>query len=644
MSRLPLRHIAALFVVLWAGAALRWTNVGKLPPGLYRDEAFYGIDATHLLAGDLSVFFVANNGREALFIYALAPSIAVLGRTPEALRWTASLFGVLTLAAVYAAGRAMFSPRLGLLAAAVIAVTFWHLALSRTAFRAITLPPALAVTMAAWFLARRAHDPLRRYRWAALAGGAFGLTFYTYAAAPLIVPLMLPLVVRESRHDWRVGMSFGAAALAVLFPFGAWTLRHAPLLLTRPTQVSILSEGDAAPWLALAENALRALGMFFVAGDTIWRHNLPGRPVFDPALAIGFVLGLYVAARRGTTASRALLAWLALFLLPTLLAVDAPHFLRAVGALPAAGLLAALGLDALRQSTTDALIQRRLAPHHAAALGWVVALVPLLFGGVKTFRDYFGDYVHRPLTAYWFEAQEVVLGHTINHALEQQQRVLLDRRLMSDSPTLRFIAPAADYVGDMGLYFEFPMRAERGVLLVDPNHDWTALRNALPSPAQLSLTLGPMAQNDRDPEPRRAFVAVSFAPAPARAASWRLGNAVELLEANLAQDASDAHTSIVTLAWRARQPVVDDLAVFVHALQDGRLIAQADSTPGQGYLPTYFWRPGDVIRDRYVLRLPASASSVTIAVGMYRRADLQRLPVFTAQGELQGDSVIIPTR
>ncbi|MCS7269434.1 MAG: hypothetical protein NZ704_15395, partial [Geminicoccaceae bacterium] len=83
---------------------------------------------------------------------------------------------------------------------------------------------------------------------------------------------------------------------------------------------------------------------------------------------------------------------------------------------------------------------------------------------------------------------------------------------------------------------------------------------------------------------------------------------------------------------------------FVHVLHNGQLLAQADSAPGQGYLPTYFWRPGDVIRDTLTVRVPRERAPLVIAVGMYRYADLRRLSVFTPQGAPHGDSVIIPLR
>ena len=76
-------------MVIAVAAALRFWGLGTTPPGLYHDEAFNGLDALGVLGGERPVFFEANNGREPLFIYLVALSVAVLGRSPGAIRMVA---------------------------------------------------------------------------------------------------------------------------------------------------------------------------------------------------------------------------------------------------------------------------------------------------------------------------------------------------------------------------------------------------------------------------------------------------------------------------------------------------------------------------------------------------------------------------
>jgi len=60
-------------------AALRFFALGEIPPGLYHDEAFNGLDALRVLAGHWPVYFAANRGREPLFIYLIAATVGLLG-------------------------------------------------------------------------------------------------------------------------------------------------------------------------------------------------------------------------------------------------------------------------------------------------------------------------------------------------------------------------------------------------------------------------------------------------------------------------------------------------------------------------------------------------------------------------------------
>jgi len=347
-----------MVAVLLVATALRLVAFGRVPPGLYHDEAYHGLDALGILQGHLSLYFPANNGREPLFIYLVGLAVGVLGRSPFALRMAAFPVGLLTVAATAAMGRALFSRRVGLLGAAVLAVTLWHVHLSRIGFRAILLPLFVALTV--WQVARGMRSA-RRCHWLA-AGLLYGLSFYTYTAArftPVALAAFGLYVGRVVNPPYlrivappRLGRGVGLAVLAALItivPLAVYAVGHPDVVLGRPGQVSVFDQaihgGDL--WSALGAHLLRTLGMFFVRGDRIWRHNVPWRPVFDPLLGAAFVLGLLVALRRvrRDAAAGFVLVWTGVMVLPTLLAEDAPHFLRAVGVLPVVALLPALGLD-----------------------------------------------------------------------------------------------------------------------------------------------------------------------------------------------------------------------------------------------------------------------------------------------------------
>ncbi|MCL5997961.1 MAG: glycosyltransferase family 39 protein [Chloroflexi bacterium] len=719
-----------LLIILAVGATLRFYQIGWLPPGLYRDEAFYGLDALNVLRGHPALYFAANNGREGMFMYMLAGSIALFGRTPEALRITSAAIGTATILAIYFAGRNLFSHRIGVLSAAILALTFWHLAISRVAFRAITLPLLLCLTVAFGAATLRGlSSNTRTSPWLAFAAGVcFGLTFYTYSSAQFLWPLagafaLIVLVERAFRNGAlrngtfrnpisaaqtlrrtlyatrnRVSYSasvfvFLAGVLLVLAPFLVWLMRHADLYFMRAEQVSILSptinHGDV--WGTLWGNWLKAAGMFVFQGDRIWRHNLSLRPVFDGVIATTFVLGVLVSAWRVWRVGRLvadatkaagysslfILLWLVIFLIPTVLAEDTPHFLRAIGALPVACIMAAVGLEALlawlsRRGLLNLYFGRirRLVSPPA-----LVAAVVLVVTAVSTVSDYFEVYAHKDMTAYWLEAHNVPLAQAINQYAHTHppQTVWLEDRLANDNPALRFLSPDVEQghvtIISVGQPPVAPSRAQV-LLLVDPNHDWTALRNALPPSSTLSVSEGPLAQGDLDPSPHRAFIAIQADPYDAterNAAILEQGislkqvgvgagtgvpvgtNQLPISNDQLFQPpfvqtlTSEARTVYTfTLFWSTTRPLTEDYAVFVHWVRGGQVIAQHDSSPVNGYLPMPVWRAGDVIADQHVLQVPGGLQKGDqVRTGIYRRSDNTRLRLMGQDGSTLTDSIIV---
>lgn len=63
----------------------------------------------------------------------------------------------------------------------------------------------------------------------------------------------------------------------------------------------------------------------------------------------------------------------------------------------------------------------------------------------------------------------------------------------------------------------------------------------------------------------------------------------------------------IPVAWQALAPLDADYTLFVHLLDaGGRLVAQHDKPPFDGFLPTRLWKPGDTLVDIFTLTLPAN--------------------------------------
>lgn len=327
----------ALAITLLA-AALRFPALAQHPPGFYHDEAFNGLDALPILDGARPVFLPSNGGREAGFMYLVAPLIALLGRSPVAVRLVSALLGTLIVPATYLLGRALYDRRIGAFSAAIIAVMLVPLHLSRIGFRVVSVPFAIS-----WFLwaVVRAYQTGRGWRWA-LAGLLYGLTFHTYTASR-ITPFALILIAAylllkgEARRLWPGIVWFGLGAALTAAPMIVYALTYSDVYFTRTVQTAYLS--------GPLNQLINTLGMFFVRGDTFPRHNVPGRPFFDPLLAVAFILGLLALWRDEKRPRSVFIAlWLAITSLTTLLSIDPPHFLRTTPMFPMLALPPALGL------------------------------------------------------------------------------------------------------------------------------------------------------------------------------------------------------------------------------------------------------------------------------------------------------------
>ena len=653
-----------MLALLLLGVALRLPDIGNTPPGLYHDEAQHGMDAVAVLNGDLSFYFEANNGREPLFIYLVTAAVAVLGRTPMAIRLPACFAGILTLAATYDLARTLWDRKTGRWALAILAVTFWHIQLSRVGFRAVLLPLFTALSMSQ--LAKGVRYEHRRH-WLA-AGALYGASWYTYMAArftPIAIGCVLIYAVcyhrARVRMLWRSILLTMVAALIILLPLGIYTLAHPDIVLARTGQVSIFSEEihHGRFWATFGSHILKTAGMFTVQGDRIWRHNLAWRPVWDPALSLAFTIGLGVALAtcRRDAGAALIVIWTVTMTLPTLLAEDAPHFLRGAGVLPTAALLPALGLRWLSAWVADLTGPMRHALSGRAQRGRaLLSALPLLLWAVGltgTVYDYFVRYQAAPLTFHWFEGGPVDLAGQINGLRGQGwdgSRMLTAETSLADvyiDPDLWAEWTAVPYLLPESAVSMLPIdtpvsTSRRSVFVTWPYRNWgTDILPYLPHPSYIQVLSGPAAQGDLDPEPFTIATLIQTEPRPAVPDPTAHFEQGITLRAALVRAESTGAT--VKLWWETRAPITKDFTVFVHYQRDGVRIAQHDGPPGYGHLPTTTWQIGDLILDQHpVTNMTPDPDRDTLRIGLYDPATGQGLGVLNDDGTLRSDAVVIP--
>jgi hypothetical protein len=82
------------------------------------------------------------------------------------------------------------------------------------------------------------------------------------------------------------------------------------------------------------------------------------------------------------------------------------------------------------------------------------------------------------------------------------------------------------------------------------------------------------------------------------------------------------NTLTVTLYWQAETSLTADYSSYIHVITaDGQRVAQSDHQPGGVYYPSSLWQPGERLRDRHTLVLPAGSTpeSLRLVAGMYHQ-------------------------
>ena len=496
------------------------------------------------------------------------------------------------------------------------------------------------------------------------------------------------------------------AALVVLAPLMIYVATHWDAFLGRVGQVSIfnpaINEGDF--WGTLLRHVGRTLLMFTNRGDFIPRHNVPLRPVFDPVMSAFFLLGLILCFMRfRQRAEHALiLIWLAVMILPTILAEDAPHFLRSVGILPLAFVVPAIGMDSLwrflenqwiqncskgiaksplwawiwrsRPSKIGSTENRITAPVAAGA----VALA-LIFGLGDTTVDYFGHHAASQDLSYNFETAAVDLATQANRflgtgwdgtglgaegepPLPGRHLYIADclwqdwasvRFLVPSSPNLTILAESAKLPrvsSDLGLSSRSGVlssskgRTETEVMLILwPYEDYGQYLSLLPVGSTIAAQEGSLERGDLEKEARLLYVTFTATPAtiPSGESEARFEKGLTLVGHRLT--AVSPQELRLSLLWRAEAEIEMDYTVFVHLTHDEAILAQDDSFPAGGYYPTSLWRVGDIVSDEHTLALPEpyDPGRHKLIVGFYQLETLKRLQVLDETGRPVSDHLIL---
>jgi len=420
------QELTILAFILMVAAFFRLYDLDGAIPVLFYDEGGQGLDALDILAGHPSLFFSRSFGKEPLFIYLVTPFVALLGRAILAVRLPAALLGTLTVLTTYLLVKELFrsdgerrSQRMALLTTLFLAISYWHITLSRIGFRANTMPPLEALSFLFLWRGLRTKRP-----WCyALSGLFLGLTLYTYVAArfvPFFFLLLFLLLVRRGglyTTSWRPWALLFLTALLVFAPLGFYFLIHPADFFQRASLVWIhINVSGRERLLLVLKSVFYNFGLFGFVGDNNWLYNIKGRPLLSPPLALLFWLGVLLSIKRWRQPRYLfLLLWLPVMVLPSIIALDPiPHSTRSCGTIPLTYIFPSLVivevLDLRRRWPGIWRSAVRILQPAFALL--VIAL--LFYTSYSAYRDYFVIWAQRDEVYWAFDGQVTELAHRIN--------------------------------------------------------------------------------------------------------------------------------------------------------------------------------------------------------------------------------------
>lgn len=226
-----------LMLVILGAFILRFYRVTEIPPSLNWDEVSIGYNAYSVLKTGrdewgqfLPVHFKAyGEYKLPLQIYTSIPAIAVLGLNDLSVRITPVIYGTLTVLLLFLLTRALFkNPWIGLISAFLLAISPWHLQLTRASFESSF--SVFWIVLGFWLLVKG----LENQKWLVGSVVAFAVSIYTYNSARVFTPLMLS---------------------AIAFPFGKTFLHQKKTLLISIALLGILMLPLAAFVLGSGGNA-----------------------------------------------------------------------------------------------------------------------------------------------------------------------------------------------------------------------------------------------------------------------------------------------------------------------------------------------------------------------------------------------------
>lgn len=343
--------------ILVIAACLRLVSLADSNYGFTSDQASFAYNAYSLLKTGKDIYGASlpiyTRGAEAwapsLPCMLLVPFIKIFGLNEFATLLPSALFGILTVLLTYLAVKRRFHSSTALWAAFLLAISPWHVHLSRSGTEIPLLPCFFMLGLYLFYLGIEGRE---RYLYLSAVG--FAAAFYTYYASRIFIPLAglgILLIYREELSCHRKAAG-GSIALFLLFllPSILFALHEPQYFFLRYHQIGVTAGGRSLGTgiLLFIRNYLAHFSpvFLFFRGDANMRNFPQGFGQLYlcelPLIVTGIIA---VIRKRENPDARFLIFWLLTYSIAASLTVEnIPHGTRTVTALPLYQILGAVGI------------------------------------------------------------------------------------------------------------------------------------------------------------------------------------------------------------------------------------------------------------------------------------------------------------
>jgi hypothetical protein len=351
-----------LILILITAGLFRFWGLTKSPPALnwdskYRCQCLLNLKTGRDEWGQFLPLSFRAYGEQKLpgMIYASIPGVATFGLNELGLRVTPAIIGILAVYVLFLLGKELISPKVGLAAAALLAISPWHVLLSRASFEA---------GLALLFIELSILYYLRR---SIFKGIIFALlALYTYNSARIFLPLFYGLLLWRSSHFKSIFITLVLVLPLIFASLNSSSMVRWNTLNTLKNEGFLMAIGESRRYTPLPDPLPRLIHnkythlsykffldylhtfsseFLFFKGSAQTQRSVQGMGLLYYFEFPLLIIGLLELKKKQYGPLRSLLIpWIVLAPIPSAITIDAPSSLRALNLLPPLLLIESLGL------------------------------------------------------------------------------------------------------------------------------------------------------------------------------------------------------------------------------------------------------------------------------------------------------------